>query len=542
MSDAIVNRPSADRNLLFGILALQMDFVSREALIAAMNAWVLAKDKTLGQILVEQGALAPKRLSLLEALVEEHLDNHGRDPAQSLAAVDPAAIAHAKLEQVDDPELKASLARALGTPSGDRLNEETALYQPTRATGTRFVILRPHARGGLGEVFVALDEELKREVALKAISERNCHDTVSRARFVQEAEITGRLEHPGIVPVYGFGEHEDGRPYYAMRFVKGDSLQQAIKRFHETKVVADRPYSLALRKLLGAFIAVCQAIHYAHSRGILHRDLKPDNIMLGKFGETLVVDWGLAKPLDQMQSSTEKTENSLDEAPLRPSSGSGSVETMAGTAIGTPGYMSPEQAAGRNDLMGPASDVYGLGATLYCLLTGKAPFSGGDMGDIGDVLQRVQKGDFPSPRSVDSRIAPALEAICLKAMALAPAQRYASALELSEEIEHWLADEPVKAYPEPRRARLARWGRRHKALVASAAALLLAAVVGLSLGIVLLGKANTEIQGQRDQAEQNLQEAQRQHDLAVANLYTSLVGEARALRVARGSGFRIEAW
>jgi WD40 repeat protein/serine/threonine protein kinase len=540
VSDATPGRPSADRNLLFGILALQMDFIGRDALIAAMHAWVLDKSRPLGQILVEQQALASRRLALLESLVEEHLDGHGCDPEKSLAAIGPASVAQARLDQIADPDVKASLARVLGAPESgaEPAPETTVVYQPPTSSGSRFVILRPHARGGLGEVFVALDEELNREVALKAILERSAQDPVSRARFVQEAEITGRLEHPGIVPVYGYGEHEDGRPYYAMRFIKGESLKRAIQRFHEAKKSRDGSHVLALRKLLGAFVAVCQAIHYAHSRGILHRDLKPDNIMLGKFGETLVVDWGLAKPLDQVQTEAEETERSLGEAPLRPLSGSGSVETQAGAALGTPAYMSPEQALGRHDLMGPASDVYGLGATLYCLLTGQAPFAG----EAAEVLQRVRKGDCPPPRAVDPGIPAPLEAITLKAMALAPRDRYGSALELAEELEHWLADEPVRAYPEPRRTRLARWARRHKPLVAGAAALLVTAVVALSLGLVLLGRANSAIQGHREEAEKNLAEAQRQHDQAVAHLYRSLVGEARAIRAARGSGYRAEVW
>jgi WD40 repeat protein len=166
--------------------------------------------------------------------------------------------------------------------------------------------------------------------------------------------------------------------------------------------------------------------------------------------------------------------------------------------------MSPEQAAGRLDQLGPASDTYSLGATLYCLLTGKTPFP---EKDVGAVLARVQKGDFEPPRQVNASVPAALEAVCLKAMALKAQERYCSARELAEEIEHWLADEPVKAYPEPRRARLARWGRRHKPLVAGAAALLLTAVVALSLGLVLLGQANTEIQEQRNQALQRKREA-----------------------------------
>ena len=168
----------------------------------------------------------------------------------------------------------------------------TISFRPTEA-GPRYRVLRPHAEGGLGEVFVAEDQELHREVALKEIKKEYAREEVSRGRFVQEAEITGGLEHPGIVPVYGLGTYADGRPFYAMRFIKGDNLKAAIERFHATEPV--RFDSLEFRQLLGRFVDVCQAVAYAHSRGVLHRDLKPGNIMLGKFGETLVVDWGLAK-------------------------------------------------------------------------------------------------------------------------------------------------------------------------------------------------------------------------------------------------------
>ena len=144
---------------------------------------------------------------------------------------------------------------------------------------------------------MALDAELHREVALKQILDKHADDPVSRQRFVAEAEITGGLEHPGVVPVYGLGTYGDGRPYYAMRFIQGDSLKEAIERFHEDEALRGRPRPpvLELRKLLRRFTDVCNAIDYAHSRGVLHRDIKPANIIVGKHGETLVVDWGLAK-------------------------------------------------------------------------------------------------------------------------------------------------------------------------------------------------------------------------------------------------------
>ena len=152
---------------------------------------------------------------------------------------------------------------------------------------------------------MAHDQELRREVALKQIQAGHADDPESRARFVREAEITGRLEHPGIVPVYGLGRYADGRPYYAMRFIKGKTLKEAIQQFHEAEVPGRDPGEriLALRKLLRQFLDVCNAVAYAHSRGVLHRDLKPANIMLGPYGETLVVDWGLAKPVDRPRRS-----------------------------------------------------------------------------------------------------------------------------------------------------------------------------------------------------------------------------------------------
>src|SRR5206468_2664422 len=202
----------------------------------------------------------------------------------------------------------------------------------------------PHARGGLGAVFVAVDNELHREVALKQILDTHADDPTSRQRFLLEAEVTGALEHPGIVPVYGLGTYAGGRPYYAMRFIRGDSLKGAIEHFHGDDSLKRDPgrRSLELRKLLRRFLDVCNAIDYAHSRGVIHRDLKPANIILGRHGETLVVDWGLAKVVGRADPSVD------DEQTIAPSL-SGSSETLPGSALGTPAYMSPEQARGDLD-------------------------------------------------------------------------------------------------------------------------------------------------------------------------------------------------
>jgi serine/threonine protein kinase len=256
-----------------------------------------------------------------------------------------------------------------------------------------------------------------------------------------------------------------------MRFIKGYTLEEAIQRFHQADGPTRDPgeRGLALRGLLRRFLDVCNAVAYAHARGVFHRDLKPSNAILGNYGETLVVDWGLAKPM-----GLRVDEGGSAEETLRPASASGAAATQRGSVLGTPAFMSPEQAAGKVDELGPASDVYSLGATLYCLLTGKAPFGGQA---AGEMLAKVRKGNFSPPHQPKLEVPPALEAVCLKEMALRPEDRYPSASALAADVEKWLADEPVGAWREPLRLRLGRWARRHQAAVAACAAGLLVAVL-----------------------------------------------------------------
>ncbi len=355
----------------------------------------------------------------------------------------------------------------------------------------RFTLLRPHAAGGLGEVLIAEDEELHRTVAFKRIRPDRAGDPEARRRFLLEAEITGKLEHPGVVPIYGLVRDADGQPCYAMRFIEGESLQEAIQAFHRGRQPWD---GSAFRQLLARFLTVCQTVAYAHSRGIIHRDLKPANVMLGKFGETLAVDWGLARPFGAGGAEPSAT----DPSPSLPDA----EGTHLGQAVGTPAYMSPEQAAGRWDVVGPASDVYGLGAVLYELLTGRRPVQGRD---AADVLAKVRRGDFPPPRHGRPDVPRALEAVCLRALALRPEDRYAGARDLADEVEHWLADEPVRALREPAHVRLRRWARRHRPLVASlgtAAVLLLATAV--LAGFWLFRAAQREREQVRREAEKRL--------------------------------------
>jgi serine/threonine-protein kinase len=517
--------PLADRNLIFGLFALQMDFVSREQLLNAMHAWMLRKAVPLSQILREVGLLNERRAALLDELVAEHISRHGNAQA-SLAALRVEPQVRQDLDRLDDPDVRSSISSLTTTEGTQSYLAEDSVARPERAApeaspadGVRYRRLREHARGGLGEVHVALDVELKREVALKEIQERFADDSDSRMRFVREAEITGQLEHPGVVPVYGLGCYSDGRLFYAMRFIRGEAMESAIKRFHQADEQPGRESgerSLELRELLGRFVAVCNTVAYAHSRGVIHRDLKPANVMLGEFGETIVVDWGLAKALDQAHGT-----ETVAERPVPSGSGS-STATQMGQAVGTAGFMPPEQATGRLDELAPASDVFALGATLYAVLTGRAPYRG------RDAKSQAQKAEVMPARQRKRSVPAALEAVCAKAMAASPEERYADARKLAEEVRRWLADEPLDAYHEPLADRLRRWGRRHRTLVGVSMALLLAGVLALGAGLWLVNAEKTQTAIQRDRAVEAEDRERHRRAEAEANLARALKAEEQA--------------
>lgn len=346
----------------------------------------------------------------------------------------------------------------------------------------RYSKLRFLARGGLGEVYVADDLELQRDVVLKFIRARHRHRTECHAQFQLEAEVTAKLDHPGVVPVYGIGRTPDGRPCYAMRFIHGVTLDETIAKFHSQRDIS--PFAAArtseLHSLLSRFITACQTLAYAHNRGVVHRDIKPDNIMLGKYGETLLVDWGLALPIDRDDSARASGEETL-----MPSSGTGSSSgSSSGGPIGTPAYMSPEQANGA--AVKTASDIFSLGATLYKMLTGRAPYSGES---VHDVITKARYGTFVPPRQLDWRIPRPLAAICQKALAVDPAQRYLTALELADDLECWLADEPVVAYREDFSERLGRWTRRHRVWTQAILTALVVVSLVVTLAAVLLQRS-----------------------------------------------------
>jgi serine/threonine-protein kinase len=510
---------STDQNLLFGVLALQAGLLDPAQFAAACSVLATEQDVSLADWLVERGWLAASDRARVEDLIARRLKEHQGGLSPSLEAAPTVVrqgpdsgtgsdlpplqgtidLVRVGLGQATDPSTQQTQATAEGPPGG------TGSPTPSAAEDRRgrYTLTRLHAQGGIGQVWLARDADLGREVALKELKPQGPDHSSAQARFLEEACITGQLEHPGIVPVHELVRPAEGRPFYTMRLVRGRTLAEAIKDYHE-KRQAGLGGPLELRGLLSAFVVVCNAVDYAHSRGVLHRDLKPANVVLGEYGEVVVLDWGLAKLVGRAGSPQRPQPDDSRTADLLPVAleAEAHKQTVQGQVLGTPAYMAPEQAEGQLALLGPATDVYGLGAVLYELLTGVPPFSGG----LTEVLRQVASREPIRPGLVVPQTPPALEAVCRKAMAKEPAQRYGSAGELAREVERWLADEPIRAWREPWRLRLGRWVRRHQPLVAAVAAGLLVVLLVGGAGAVWVGR---EQERRRSAAESALDEVDR---------------------------------
>src|SRR5262245_7155252 len=354
-----------------------------------------------------------------------------------------------------------------------------------------FELLEELGRGGMGVVYLARQLDLNRLVAIKMIRAGAHADSEDLARFFIEAEVIARLRHPHIVQIYQVGEH-DGHPYCALEFVDGGSL-------HEKLNGTPMPASQAAELME----VVARAMQAAHDRGIIHRDLKPANILMTKDGSPKITDFGLAKQLDAKE---------------------GSAQTRTGTIMGTPSYMAPEQAQGKTRDLGPAVDIYALGAMLYDILTGRPPFKGET---ALDTLQLVTSTDPVPPTRLQPRVPRDLETVCLKCLEKEPRNRYATARDLAEDLRRFRTHEPIRARPVSVLERARKWARRKPAV---AALVLLSAL--MVLGLVLVGvviaalqkhRADQEaayaaLEGQRADEQQRLrEEAQAQSRRAERN-------------------------
>lgn len=406
-----------------------------------------------------------------------------------------------------------------GESSGDTI---ARLDEHRRAADTRYDRRREIARGGMGKILEVWDGDLRRRLAMKVILGRRKPgatesevDERRLSRFLEEAQITSQLDHPGIVPVHELGIDAEGRVYFTMQLVEGRDLRRIFELARAEREGWTRT------RVISVLIRVCEAMAYAHSKGVVHRDLKPGNIMVGRFGETYVMDWGLAKVLGRPEPVARADHDDRDEASRvrtdRSDSASGTddgdgLRTIDGDIVGTPAYMSPEQARGRMDLICAQSDVYSLGAMMYELLAGQMPYEPlGDKAPAHVILEAVRNGRPWALAQFDPDLPSELVAICEKAMARDIEDRYADTMDLAEDLRAYIENRTVAAYETGVLYEARKWVERNKPLAAS-----LLAVIVIGLGSIGVFIRQQQLSLERLEDERNLTaiEAQRAEDAA----------------------------
>jgi serine/threonine protein kinase len=468
----------ADSNLLFAVLALQRGFLDQTRFVDACAAWAVRRDVPLPDLLMERHWLSPADKTQIEQDVTRLLQRHKGD-------------VRASIQEVADDQVRQSLAHVFNDPSLEDLRPSEAVLteQPgPRHTRERYVLLGKPKKGGIGQVWRAKDNHLGREVALKELRTDRLHNREQRERFLAEAQVTAQLTHPNIVPAFDLVHPAGGdSPFYTMQYIEGRTLTDAARHYHTLRKEG-KVGNLEWRELLTAFVTVCKAVDYAHDRGVLHRDLKGINVILGSHGEVFVIDWGMAKVLSQANETAQAT-------PVELATMDAGTETRQGELLGTPAYMAPEQAAGHNDQVDRRTDVYALGVILFEILTGQLPFQvadtpslseglhGGPIAGLGDgnllnrrkierLLEQIIWHPPPAPCELQDQVPLALEKVCLKAIAKKKEDRYATAKDLARDIERWLANEPV--------GKIRRWVGRHRFAVTSAVVVVMVGLIAFT--------------------------------------------------------------
>jgi tRNA A-37 threonylcarbamoyl transferase component Bud32 len=358
---------------------------------------------------------------------------------------------------------RPSVLADLGRVGSDSIPPNIRRLIDEHGTEGRYAIDKPLAQGGMGAVLLIKDGDFQRPAAMKVMLSQHAANPEALERFLAEAQVTAQLEHPNIVPIHDLGILEDGTVYFTMKFIEGESLGAVAKRLRsdDPAVAAAERGAWPDERILMTFLKVLDGLGYAHARGVVHRDIKPDNIMLGTHGEVLVVDWGIAKVLGR-----DELGKTVNVAHLRDGDEALSL-TRDGSVMGTFYYMAPEQARGDIAALAPPTDIYALGATLYELLTGRRPVGGGSAADI---IAKVIAGDIAPPVSVRPGLHEDLAAIVMKAMATDSGRRYQRCADFADDLRRFLAGQAVVARRRNLIERIGVWVARHRRQVALGAA------------------------------------------------------------------------
>ncbi|HNR33557.1 MAG TPA: protein kinase [Candidatus Hydrogenedentes bacterium] len=539
------------RNILLGLLLEKRNLAGENLLSSAGGRWYRNPDRDLGRLLVDVGALSGDDLHQIGKEMEAIIAQQGGDVRAAIKSLGgPAAVARVfgGTIPMDDAcnigSTHAPASDTTGSSSTIDLSEQFqrdtvpiakdtdddplagGTLQPmpltvgpaSRATATdvpavkehpgRYKSIRTFAAGGMGKLFLVHDLHLNRDIILKELLPEHLEGVGTRpgtrtvdmltvpvvARFMQEARITSQLEHPAIVPVYELGYRDDGSLYYTMKYVRGRTLQDVL---NETRTLSDR------LNLLTRFLDLCQAIAYAHSRNVIHRDIKPLNVMVGEFGETVVIDWGIAKVLGK--EDIHAKDIAMASTALQSGDTASLTKTVYGQAMGSPYFMAPEQAQGRVDKIDQRSDIYSLGAVLYTILSGRLPYLGLSANEF---LKKVVNTPPVPIRQIQKDVPPELAAICERAMQRNPEDRYQTAKELADEIENYLSGGLVRAHTYRFSEHLMRFVKKHKTFLSTAAAGLVALVALGVFSYIRVVRERDRAELERQRAEINWQRAE----------------------------------
>lgn len=390
----------------------------------------------------------------------------------------------------------ADLRAQMGLGQGVKIGSgETGALARLKKTSKkkRYSVIREIARGGMGKVIEVEDNDLRRSVALKVLRKEMLDRKDLVERFLEEAQITGQLEHPNIVPVHEIGVDGRGNLYFTMKLVEGEELSSIIKRLKKKDPSAERAYPMS--RLIDVFIKVCEGVAFAHSRGVIHRDLKPANIMVGRFGEVQIMDWGVAKIVG-------RKEDTADRAVVSDRQEDDASRTMAGSILGTPSYMSPEQARGEVNSMGPEADIFSLGVILYELLALKTPWTAETSAQVIDQVKNYDP-ETPTRAAPERRIPPELDQLAMKCLEKAPNKRLGTAQDLIDNLRAWQEGGRLAAVEYSIGQLIGKWIARHKVMVITSM-LVLAALIAGGIGVAQyfeqqrMQQADTLVAGARD--------------------------------------------